>query len=96
MRKRIKQLLDAVPYKVEQATKELSASPTITPELLEAIMNDLNSGKVQTYEEIASKVGCTAEKIRLVAKPFPVIRVAKPHRIPDSVYRLILPILLAA
>lgn len=92
MTRRIKQVLATVPRRAE----ELSSSPMMTPDLLEAIMRDIDSGKVYTYEQIAGKVGCTSEKIRQVAKTFPVIRASKPHRVPDSVYRLILPVLLDA
>jgi hypothetical protein len=96
MRKRIKQLIAGVPLKASATAAELAVTPKITPELLEAIMRDLDSGAVLSYEDIAKKVGCTPEKIRLVGKSVPgVIRASRPHRIPLSVYRLMLPLLTA-
>ena len=88
MRKRIKQLLTVVPLQASANAAELSASTTMTAELVQAILDDLDSGRTHTYEQIAHKLGCSAENVRMEAKKEPgVLRISKPHRVPDVVFR---------
>jgi hypothetical protein len=93
MRKRIKQLLSGADVRPKPV--DLS-SPSLTPELTDQIMIDIDQGNVFTYEQIASKLGCSVEKVRFEAKKETgVLRTSKTHRVPDCVYRRMILRLLA-
>lgn len=94
MKKRIKQLIDgAIGGRVERSA---SHADEITPESLSEIMQEIQLGKLWTYEDIAQQVGCSTETIRLLARPYPILRHAKKHRVPDSSRRLIIRDMLTA
>ncbi len=89
MKRRIKELLVGVSSRAAAVVTELS-QPTLSQELLEAIMADLEAHKTHTYDQVAAKLGCSPEKIRLESKNIPgVIRASKPHRVTETAYRLL-------
>ena len=53
-------------------------------------MLDIAAGTLLTYDDIASRLGCSQEKARLDAQGFPVIKVGKIHKVPESVFKLIM------
>jgi hypothetical protein len=84
MKKRIKQLVAA-------SSKPTLAPlfPALSPDLETDIMDDIATGKLLSYDDIANRLGCSREKARLDARGFPVIKAGKIHKVPESVFRLI-------
>jgi hypothetical protein len=87
MKKRIKTLI-AAQAKSARAP-QLPALLSLSPELETEILQDIQQGRLLTYAQAASKLGCSTEKMRLDAKGFPVIKAGKEHQIPQAVFTLI-------
>ena len=82
MKKRIRELLSS--------GSNPSAYSVLSPELSERIFQDVQNRRLYTYEEAAKLIGCDPETIRVHARGFPIIKRAKPHRIPACVLDLII------
>jgi hypothetical protein len=61
-----------------------------TRELALEIKADVLAKRYYTYETAAERFGCSAETMRLLAKRYPINRMARPHRIPECVLKLII------
>jgi hypothetical protein len=88
MKRRIKQLMDNVrqPTPISIPIKKVP----YTRELELAIKADVLAKRYYTYDAAAELVGCSTEKMRLLAQGYPINRVARPHRIPECVLKLII------
>ena len=61
----------------------------LLPDLESAIHEDIRERRLLSYAEAGARLGCCAEKMRLDARGYPVIRAGRTHKIPESVFRLI-------
>ena len=89
MRRRTKQLIDNAGAPAPVA---VPARPKIeySKELELAIKADVLAKQYYTYESAADKMGCSTEKMRVLAQGYPILRMARPHRIPECVLKLII------
>ncbi len=71
------------------AARQAFRFPALAPELEMAIHDDIRERRLLTYAEAGGRLGCCAEKMRLDARGYPVIRAGRTHKIPESVFRLI-------
>jgi len=92
MQHRIKQLI----AKARQPDEPI-AIPAIsvqkisyTKELELAIKADVLARRCFTYEQAAERIGCSTEKMRLLAQGYPICRAGRTHRIPECVLKLII------
>jgi len=63
--------------------------PILTPDLEDRIFDDIRNGRLLTYQQAASQLGCSTEKMRLDAKGYPILKNGREHQIPECVFRLI-------
>ena len=94
MRRRIKQLIhnakQPIPISTPPPAAPAVAKIPYTKELELAIKADFLAKRYYTYESAAEEFGCSTEKMRLLAQGYPINRVARPHRIPECVLKLII------
>jgi hypothetical protein len=90
MKKRIKQLIHNT-----QRPVPVPARPTRRPrlemnrELALEIKADVLARNTLTYAEAGKLLGCSAEKMRLEARGYPVIKSGRNHLIPECIFKLI-------
>jgi hypothetical protein len=93
MRRRIKQLIsDAATgrsAKPIERVRPVAPRVEVTRELALEIKADVLARRTFTYEEAAGLLGCSAEKMRLEARGYPIIRSGRTHRIPECIFKLI-------
>ena len=90
MQRRIKQLIDEA-RSPTPSVRRASAIEKVpyTKELKLAIKEDFLAARTFTYAKAAEKFGCSTEKMRLLAQAYPISRGGRTHRIPESVFKLI-------
>jgi hypothetical protein len=81
MKKRIRDLI--------AISQQQPVLPSLPADLSERIFEDIQNRRLYTYLEAAEMIGCDPETIRTHAKGFPIIKKAKPHKIPACVLHLI-------
>jgi hypothetical protein len=88
VRRRIKQLI----HNANNPTPIPRRAPqriTMTRELALEIKADVLARRTLTYEGAGELLGCSAEKMRMDARGYPIIKSGKVHRIPECVFKLI-------
>jgi hypothetical protein len=60
-----------------------------TRELELAIKADVMAGRTMSFENGAQKLGCSREKMRLMAQGYPLVTAGRGHRMPECVFKLI-------
>jgi hypothetical protein len=60
-----------------------------TRELELAIKADVMTGRTLSFVEGAQKLGCSREKMRLMAQGYPLVTAGRGHRMPECVFKLI-------
>lgn len=90
MRRRIKQLIHKAQHPVPIPARAKSQPRVVmTRELSLEIKADVLARRTMTYEEAAELLGCSAEKMRIEARGYPIFRSGRTHRIPECIFKLI-------
>jgi hypothetical protein len=90
VQRRIKQLIHSAQHPVPVPARR-AAQPRVemTRELALEIKADVLARRTFTYEKAGELLGCSAEKMRLEAQGYPIIKSGKNHRIPECIFKLI-------
>jgi hypothetical protein len=88
MRSRTKQLLHKANHPVPIPARS-EPRVELTRELALEIKADVLARRTFTYEKAGELLGCSAEKMRIEARGYPIIKSGKNHRIPECVFKLI-------
>ena len=89
MRRRIKQLIHKAHHPVPVPARAVPQRIEVTRELALEIKADVLARRTMTYAEAGELLGCSAEKMRLEAQGYPIIKSGKNHRIPECIFKLI-------
>lgn len=89
MKKRIKQLIHTAHHPVPVPVWRAQPRVEVTRELALEIKADVLARRMKTYEEAAGLLGCSAEKMRLEARGYPIIKSGRTHLIPECIFKLI-------
>ena len=89
MRDRIKQLLHQAHHPVPVPARSQESRVELTRELALEIKADVLARRTFTYEKAGELLGCSAEKMRIEARGYPIIKSGKNHRIPECIFKLI-------
>jgi hypothetical protein len=92
MQKRIKQLIHRAQHPAPASVPaRVRSRPRVdmTRELALEIKADVLARRTYTYEAAAELLGCSAEKMRLEARGYPILKSGKPHLIPECIFKLI-------
>lgn len=99
MKNRVKQFIDLSEPPLPARVTDISNHERrkLSPELLEQVIADVEAGNIMTVRELATKLRCSANKARDIARKEPgSFRVGSDYRVPHSVFRNIVARLAAA
>lgn len=89
MRRRIKQLIHKAQHPTPIPRPQRPERVVYTEELALKIKADVLAGRTMTYAQAGKLLGCSTEKMRLDARGYPIIKSGREHRIPETIFKLI-------